>query len=283
MSIKILTDSGSDLTPELCEKYDVSIMPLTVLMGDKEYADGQDVSSQALMTFIEDGGIPKTSQVKPQVMEDTFIHLSQDYGEVIYITLSSNLSGTYNTAKLVHNQLLERGRCHNLTIIDSKSATLGQGLLVMSVAEMVKNNHKKEHIIRAIDVMLKKVNHRFTVSDLTHLYNGGRLTKTQAYFGNILNISPIMTLEDGRIEVKDKVRGKKKSYNKLLFELVNSRELIEDRVIAINHSGNEDGVEYLVREIRHIAEPKEIIVNHVGCAIGAHTGPSYIGIYYMEL
>lgn len=241
--IKLLTDSGADLKPTYYERYDIDVMPLTVLLDDVVYHDQVNIQTKKLMDHIKQGALPKTSQVPVDIMEEKFLTLCQAYEHVVYITFSSGLSGTYHTATIVHDQLKDRGMCHNLSIIDSKCASLGQGLLVLECARFLKTSPSIDAVHLAINQYKEHVHHYFTISDLSHLYRGGRLSKSQAYLGSLMNIQPMMTIEDGKIAVVSKSRGEAKSIKKLIQYIKDHKP---SKTIGINHSENMVGVHKLL-------------------------------------
>jgi len=282
MSIKILADSASDLTKDLYEKYDIDVMPLSVIMNDQEYRDRVNLDSNELMCYMEAGGVPKTSQVPYSIIEETFKDKCSNHETVIYIAFSSGLSGTYNTAKLVERQMKEVNPELDLTVVDSRSATLGLGLIVLSAAKMSRDGHSKNEILEKIEFNIDHIEHFFTVKDLNYLYKGGRIRKSQACFGNILNINPILCVDDGKLAIIDKARGRRRAIKKII-ELVESEDYeLQNQVIGINHGNDLAGVEYIMDLLKKKTNIGEIIINDVGCAIGAHAGPGFLGVYFIN-
>lgn len=282
VSIKIITDSASDLPKEIYERYNINVLPLLVYMDDTEYRDGVDILSPQLFEYMKKGGNASTAQVPYSVFDKKFRELAEEGGSYIYIAFSSQLSGTYQTAKLVESEIKKEYSNFDLHIIDSMSASLGLGLIVLKAATMASEGCSKEQILKTINFYINHMEHVFTVDNLEYLYRGGRVSKTAAFAGSLLNIKPILDVQEGKLIPIEKIRGRKRSLKKII-EIVGSRgEYLEEQIICINHA---DDIE-TAKDIKNILEEKygikEFIINDVGSTIGAHTGPGLIGIYFLN-
>lgn len=282
MSIKILADSASDLPNEIYEKYNIDVMPLSVIMDKQEYSDRIDLDSKKLFNYMESGGVPKTSQVAYTVIKQKFNELASYYDTIIYIAFSSGLSGTYTTAKLVEMQMKEINPDLDLIVIDSKCATIGLGLLVMDAAKMVQNGSTKYEVINRINFNINHMEHIFTVKNLEYLYKGGRIKKSEAYLGNMLNINPILCVKDGKLVALKKVRGRKKTIRNIVKILESRGDKLQHQIIGITHGNDLEEVEYLKNVLEKEYKISEIIINDVGSVIGAHTGPGFLGVCFLN-
>jgi DegV family protein with EDD domain len=195
---------------------------------------------------------------------------------------SSALSGSYNSACIAKNMILEEYKDADITVIDSKCASLGEGLLVFYAIEMLKNSASKDEIITFIENNKLKINHWFTVDDLNHLKRGGRVSATAAAIGTLLNIKPILHVDDeGRLIPVTKEKGRKKSIKALAEELDKNIINPEEQIIFISHGDCIEDVELLKKLILEKHKVKDIIVNSIGPIIGAHSGPGTVALFFM--
>ena len=180
MTIKILTDSGSDLPLNFFEENNVTLFPLKVLVNQEEFDDLVSITPEELYTAQAQNKNTSTSQVSPQTFEEVFTQMAQNNEDGIYICFSGALSGTYSTAQMILNQVKEEYPNFQLTIIDTKCASLGLGLCVMNAGNLLKEGKSKLEIIEAVTYTANHMEHLFTVDNLEHLAMGGRISKTSA-------------------------------------------------------------------------------------------------------
>lgn len=281
MSIKIITDSASDLPREIYDRYNIEVLPLLVYLDGNEYRDGIDILSPQLFEYMKNGGNASTSQVPYSVFDKKFRALAEEGGSYIYISFSSQLSGTYQTAKLVENEVKKEYSNFDLHIIDSKSASLGFGLIVLKAATMANEGCSKQQILKTIRFYINHIEHVFTVDNVEYLLRGGRVSRTAATIGTVLNIKPILDIQEGKLIPIKRIRGRKKSLKKIIEILDERGESLKEQIICINHSDDIN----TAKEIKNILEVKygieDFIINDVGSSIGVHTGPGLIGIYFL--
>ena len=182
MALKILTDSGCDLPLSMISENSVTFFPLKVHLDDKEYDDHIEIEPNQVYQAIRDGKLPKTSQVSPHLFEEVFTKMAKNKEDGIYIAFSSQLSGTYSTAVMILNQVKEDYPDFDLTIIDSKCASIGQGIVVLEAVKLAKQNASKEAIIEDIKFRTQHMEHLFTVNDLEYLAKGGRVFQSLSFF-----------------------------------------------------------------------------------------------------
>lgn len=280
--IKIITDSGSDLPLSFFEESNVILLPLKVHLDDQEYDDQIEIEPSTVYQAIRDGKMPKTSQVSPHRFKEVFTEMAINKEDGIYIAFSSQLSGTYSTAVMILNQVKEEYPDFHLTIIDTKCASLGQGLVVHEATRLAMKNVSKEEIINAIQFHSEHMEHLFTVHDLDYLAKGGRVSKASAFLGGLLNIKPLLNVEDGKLVPIEKHRGKKKLLRRII-ELMNERgENINQQVIGISHADDEETAMEVKQMIEEEFSPKQVMVTTIGAVIGAHTGPGTIAIFFLN-
>ncbi|OWZ84859.1 DegV family protein [Natranaerobius trueperi] len=279
--VKIITDSGSDLPQKLAKENDIEVMPLYFHIEDKEFKDG-DIDPKELYDEMRAGKGTKTAQLTYMDLRETFEKYAKDKESVIYLTFSSQLSGTYQTACMVKDELLEEYPDFDLTIIDTKCASLGQGMVVYRVARLKHEGYDKDELIKAANFYKDHTEHIFTVDDLEYLKRGGRVSKASAFVGGMLNIKPILHVEDGKLVPIKKVRGRKKVH-KNMTDLVEERGmLLKDQVIGINHADDKEGADKLKEMLREKFGCSEFVEGMIGSVIGAHAGPGTLSVYFLN-
>ncbi len=279
MSIKIVTDSLSDLPKDLIKKFDIEVLPLIVIFEDLEYRDGIDLSSKEFYKKLkESSSIPKTSQVTPAKFKECFEKYLNTYEHIIYISGSSKATGTYQSS-IIAKDLLEND---NIYVFDTMALSFGCGIMVLKAAQMAKEGKSVQEILLELENMKNSVDYIFTVDTLEYLQKGGRISSTKAAIGTILNIKPILTVEEGLVSQLDQVRGKKKVISKMIEIAKKRSNNIQSQIIGVSHADNEGLVDEFIRVIKEELKPKDIIVTNMGAAIGTHTGPGTIAIFYMK-
>jgi len=282
MPVKILADSACDLPKNFYEEKRVHLFPLKVEINEQEYEDVKTIDPKTVYDAIRSGVVPKTSQVSPLLFEEVFTEMAEKNEDGIYIAFSSELSGTYSTAVMILDQVKEKYPNFQLTIVDTKCASLGFGLVVQEAARLASNNAAKEKILEDVLFRSQHMEHIFTVEDLDYLAKGGRVSKASAFLGGLLNIKPILNMEDGKLVPIEKIRGKKKVYRRLI-EIINERgSNLQEQVIGISHADNEGSALEVKAMIEEEFHPKEIYISSIGSAIGAHTGPGTISIFFLN-
>lgn len=282
MSVKILADSACDLPLNFFKENDVTLFPLKVHLDGQEYEDLLTIDSTKIYEAIRLGKVPKTSQVSPLLFEQVFTEMAKNGEEGIYIAFSSELSGTYQTAVMIFEQVKENFPDFNLKIVDSKCASMGNGLVVMEAVKLSKENKSLSEILDAVHFHCEHMEHLFTVDDLEYLAKGGRVSKASAFLGGLLNIKPLLHVEDGKLVPIEKLRGKKKLLRRII-ELMRERgDSLDGQIIGISHADNEE----TVSEIKELMK-QELNINHVftssiGSAIGSHTGSGTIAIFFLN-
>jgi len=285
MAVKIISDSACDLPEEVIKDLDIDILPIVVIKDDKEYFDQVDIKPTEVYEGMKNGIIFKTSQVPASLLEEEFRKIRDEKDEYIYVAFSSGLSGTYQTSVLVKDSIEDECGKLNLDIVDTKAASIGQGLIVMEAGKMAKEGRTREEIIDMVKFYSEHMQHIVTVDNIEYLYRGGRISRTEALVGGLLGIKPIIEMdEEGRLEAIDKVRGHKKAIKKLLdiMEDRGKNASLDKQVIGILHTDEWEFAENLKDIIRDRFGSEEFVINNVGAAIGAHTGPGMAAIFFLD-
>lgn len=282
MPVKILADSACDLPLSFYEEHNVTLIPLKVHVNDQEYEDVKTIDPKTVYEAIRGGTVPKTSQASPLLFEEIFTQMAENNEDGIYIAFSSELSGTYSTAVMILDQVKEKYPNFNLTIVDTKCASLGQGLVVKEAAKLSEKNVSKEEILKVVRTRIQHMEHLFTVEDLDYLAKGGRVSKASAFLGGLLNIKPILNVEDGKLVPIEKLRGKKKVFRRIIELMQERGSAMNEQIIGISHADNEETALEVKAMIEEAFHPKEVYISSIGSAIGAHTGAGTIAIFFLN-
>lgn len=278
--MKIYTDSGCDLPKSYYEENDVILLPLRVQVNNNEYDDVLSIYSKEVYDAIRQGAHPKTSQVSPELFLKHFEDLAKSGEQGIYIAFSSELSGTYSTAVMIRNQVIEQYPTLKLAIIDSKCASLGHGLIVQEAVQLRKAGTPLEEIEIKVSSLASQMEHLFTVEDLDYLAKGGRVSKASAFLGGLLSIKPILNVEDGKLVPIEKSRGRKKAIARMLDIMQERGGDFSDKIVGISHSDDEVFANDVKASIQEKFAPKEVQITMIGSVIGSHVGPGTIAIFF---
>lgn len=278
--IKIITDSVSDIPKEFIQEYDIKVIPLKIMVDGKEYEDGVDIDTSNMFKILEENNNTKvsTSQINVLEFENIFKNISNETKDILCITLSSALSGTYNNACKAKENLKDL----NIEIIDSKGITLGFGMLVIKAARLAKSGMDLKSIKVEIEKMRDNLNYNIVFDTLEYVYKGGRIKKSEYLLGNLFNIKPIITMKDGQMIVKEKVRGRKKAIKTIINNIKKSNISLDGKEIGINHANDINYFNDLKKAILKEYSPKEIIESNVGCTVATYSGLSAVALYYIE-
>ncbi|MBZ9609695.1 DegV family protein [Clostridium estertheticum] len=280
----LVIDSGCDLSLDYIKQE--NIVPIGIICNFKGQAIeddfGKNIIRKDFYDALRQGEMPTTSQINSQRYVEVFRKYVKEEKSIIYIALSSALTGTINSANIAIETILEEFPEADISIVDSKCASLGQGLLVHYAYEMLKKGNSKQEIVTWLEENKLKINHWFTVNDLNHLKRGGRISSSAAAVGTLLNIKPVLFVDnEGRLTPFSKCRGRKKAINTLVEKFKERTDPNKEQVIAISHGDCIEDALALEALVRENGNVKDVILNYVGTAIGSHTGPEILGLYFM--
>ena len=282
MSVKIIADTACDLPQEMIKNYEIITAPLLVYLEGHEDKAKRIDDPKKIYDGMRDGKIYKTTQVPPNYFEQIFKKLAEDDQEAIYISFSSKLSGTYQSSVVVKNNLKEEYDNLDIDIIDSRCASLGYGLLVYKAAKMAQEGKSKEEILNVINHDKDHMEHIFTVDNLEYLRRGGRVSRTAAIVGGLLNIKPILDVQEGKLEPLEEKRGRTKVMERIIEIMEERGSNLDRQIIAISHGDDLEGAQKLKNMIQNKFKPQGYIINMIGSAIGAHSGPGTLGVYFLN-
>ncbi len=276
LKIKLIGDSLCDLPKDIKEKYNIEIIPLTIIFDNKEYKDGVDLTNDEFYKKLKESKIlPKTSQITPAEFNLVFEKYLNEYDKIIYISGSSDVTGTYISA-MASKEVLNT---YKIEVFDSKQLSFGYGFVLFEIAKFMEDK-TMEQIRGKINELIDKVECIFSVETLEYLKKGGRLSSTKAAIGTILNIKPILKIENGKVKQVDQARGSKKSIDKLIELMLADKPDISN--IAL-FSGDAKEKEALLEERLLLKlQPKNIIRGTVGATIGTHSGPGIVALMYIK-
>ncbi len=280
----ITTDNNADLPEEYYTQHGVGCVYLSYTMDGKHYSHENFMPVEEFYAKMRAGSLPTTAQVNPSDARALFEPYLKEGKDILHIAFSSGLSGTYNSCRIAAQELMEEYPECRITVVDSLAASLGQGLLVHLAQKMKEEGADMEETARWTEEHKKNIVHLFTVDDLNHLYRGGRVSRTTAVLGGMLNIKPVLHVDDeGKLIPIGKVRGRKKS----ILELVS---LMEKKIgsygsscdtVFISHGDCQEEAEFLAAKVKEKYPVQTQIINHVGATIGAHSGPGTMALFFV--
>ena len=245
MAFCIITDSASDIPESIIKEYDLHVMPTPVTIEGKDYFDGETIFPDQFYEIQASGKEIKTYHINQYMFHEHFVPFAQRGDEVLYICFSTGIAGTYNAAKLAYEEVLEDYPDFQLTIIDSKCASVGYGLVVEHLLRMQRNGAPKDLLIEAAHFFCEHMEHAVTVVELDYLFKGGRLSRTSFLAGTVLDIKPIIIVDDnGSLKAVEKVRGWKKAQKRILDMVGEKGKNLEDQVIGVCYGMDRDGKFY---------------------------------------
>ncbi len=282
--LRIITDSASDLPKDYIEKHHLHVIPTPVVIDNIDYFDGATIQTEEFYQILDDiKRDVKTYHINPAMFTDAFTPYAKAGDTIIYLCFSTGIAGTYNAANIAKSNVLEEYPDFDLTIIDSKCASVGFGLLVSKLVTMLEKGASKEEIIEAADYFISHIRHVFTVQTLAYLIKGGRLTKFKGTIAETLDMKPVLIVDkNGALSVVKTVRGRKKSLRFLIDYAKETGSHLENQEVAICHGEDSETLDFVKSLAEETFHPKSIMVSTVGCAIGAHTGRGIIGFCYFD-
>ena len=273
--IKIITDSTADLSQELYDKYDVEVLPVVINFGEESYLDRVDINAEMLLKRMEqEKELPTTGQIIPNRFIDCYNkYLEQGY-KIITILMSSAMSGTYQSACIAKNAI----ESDDIFIVDSQNIAPALGILVLKACSLLEKNYTAEEIVKELEEDKNKVETRMCFESLDNLIKGGRISKTAGVVGTVLGVKRVLNIKDGLMSVKDKVRGSKKAFKKIIADFEEA-ELDSDVPVLLVYASDieikKEFVEYLEsNNIKYIECP-------LGSTVCVHSGPYCCGLVFM--
>ena len=279
MKIKVLSDSTCDLSKELIEKNNISIVPLTVIKNDQAYTDGVTITTDEIFAHVAAGGdLCSTTAVSVGEYQEWFAKYSADYDAVIHINISSELSACYQNARLAAAEF------DNVIVIDSRNLSTGQGLVVLKACELANSSMPVEQIKEILVDMTAKVESSFLVDRLDYLVKGGRCSSAAALGANLLNLKPCIEVKDGKLTVVKKYRGNyAKTLASYVKERLSDRDDLDHTTLFITQTPvSEECMQAVNDSIEQYAKFDHIYWTMAGSTISCHCGPGTLGLLFVR-
>lgn len=281
----IITETTADLPASYIEENGLVIVPLYYQIGETVYGEEKHLDLKDFFDAMRNGATPTTSASNPDTLRRTYKEILESGRDILHLAFTSGLSCSYNNAAFVAEDLKEEYPDAVITVIDTLCASLGQGLIVNSAVQMKKDGKSLDEIAAWVEANKLKVCHKVTVEDLIYLYRGGRLKKSSAVLGTIINIKPLIHVNnEGKLISFDKVRGRKKSLNTLvdlMEEAVKGTDYdVENEWVFISHGDCEEDAEYVKTQIAERIGVKNFLINYLSPTIGSHAGPGTVALFY---
>ncbi|MBE9912502.1 DegV family protein [Paenibacillus donghaensis] len=278
--LKIFADSTSDLPKEWIDRHDIGIIPLYVVFGNEQLRDGVDITPAELYERVSrSGSLPKTAAPSPADFMAAFEPYVKQGDSILYISLSSGLSATYQNALIAAAEYPEA----SIRVVDSLNLSSAIGLLVMKAVYAANEGKSLDEIVRMLESARPAVESEFVIDTLEYLYKGGRCSGVQNLLGSLLNIRPVIKVIDGKMTPAYKVRGKKeKAMNQMLQNALDKQERMDNDLIFVVHTYAEDEAQYLQQVLKEKTNAREVAISTAGCVISSHCGPKTIGIMYCK-
>ncbi len=278
-NIRIITDSASDIAQNTHDI--ISVLPMTIRFGEKEYSDGVDLTTKQFYQMLENSkDLPATSLVSPLAFEQEFKAIAENGEKAIVITMSSNLSGTYQSAQIAAEQYPD-----NIFVVDSKSVAIGEQILVYRAMELISDAKPFREICSILEHEKERICVFALLDTLEYLKRGGRISSTVAFVGGALGIKPIIALVDGKVEMIGKARGTRNGNTVLINEIKSTAGIDFKRPIRLGYAGLDDSLlQSFIQDSGELWEKQVegVGVSPIGATIGTHVGPGTVAVAFFE-
>lgn len=285
MSYVVVTDSSANLTDELINEYDIPVISLSFHVGEQEfksYEKGKPTDLKRFYDMMRNGDTITTSLVSPDDFRSFFAEFLERGQDVLYIGFSSGLSGTYQSATIAAQDLADQYPERRILTIDTLSACLGQGILVCNAAQQRREGKSIDEVYRWVTEHRMSACHWYTVDDLFFLKRGGRISGTAAVFGSLLQVKPVMHVdEQGKLTVVSKARGRKQALAALVSHLEESIIEPQKQIIGITHADCPEDAAYLRDLITSRLTVKDVVIHYLDPVLGAHAGPGTMALFFL--
>ena len=275
-NIQIICDTMNDVPKEIVEKYNIEILPATIVFDGIEYKAGVDIEGDEFYKMLRSSNsMPTTSQVTYATFKDTFEKYLDEGKKILYLSGSSAASGTYQSAMIAKNDI----ESDDIHIFDTYSLCIGGGMLIAEAAIMAQESNDIDYIINKLNEYKEKVEVYFSVDSLDYLHKGGRISGTKATIGTILNIKPILKIEDGVVKQKTQVRGSKKIIPTLIEQLkLQVGDDFSDKEVYVGYGDDIEECNKFVEKVKNELSPKSVKIFQIGACVACHSGPDVFGL-----
>jgi len=277
MAVKIVTDSLSDITSDLAEKLGITVVPVYVRFGEEVYRDRIEITTEEFYHRLVHGDVfPSTTQPRPVDFADVYNKLAKETDEILVVTLSSKLSGTYQSA--LQAKTMVEGECR-IEVIDSQTVVMGLGLIVISVAKAAGAGASLDGLVDHVHKAMPRSHAVMSFDTLKYLAKGGRIGKAQGFLGSLLSVKPILTIKDGEMSPLTRVRSRTAGMD-YVYDFVAGLSHIEE--LAVEHATTPDEADRLVERLGPVFPKERIFKSTISPVLGVHGGPGAMAVTVLE-
>lgn len=282
MSYIISTDSTADLPASYVKEHGIAVQFLSYAFGDEVYGMDNQLDPRDFYERMRSGAMPTTNACIPAEVQTSFESYLKEGYDILHISFSSGLSASYNNARIAAEELAEQYPDRKILLVDSLCASLGQGLLVHYAVTMKESGKSMEDVVTWLEENKAHLCHQFTVNDLFHLHRGGRVSKATAIIGTLINIKPVLHVDDeGHLTSVCNVRGRKKALLKLVEIMESHIEGYQNDIVFISHGDCLEDAEFVAAQVKERFGIENILIDYVSPTIGAHSGPGTVALFYL--
>ncbi|WP_256864671.1 DegV family protein [Marinilactibacillus piezotolerans] len=280
--MNIVIDSGIDQNEFMRIRYDYQFLPLSVIINEKDFLDQKEISLEQVHEYMRQGILPKTSQISPQSLLDILEESRRNREDVLYISIYSQFSGTFQVAHSLINEYKTNHPEMNVELVDSLGGSGGGALLALQAMEMAKQNVPFRTVVEQTRKNAKHIRYHFTLSDLNWLVKGGRLSRVAGAAGTALNIKPYLTVDHTGIIVKKLVRGKEKIYKKIIQDVKQGVGTFDDQLVTVSHVNDLASAQKLEEMVKEALPNASTQIFDIGAVLAAHLGIGGVGVFYFD-
>lgn len=278
----ITVNSTVDLPKEWLEERHVPVMPLKYTIDGETYPDMDGLSAKEFFQKLREGHMSVTSQINPDEAREMLEPIVKEGKDILHLAFSSGLSGTYNSMRIAAEELSEEYPDTKIVVIDTLCACMGEGLLLHKALQLKEQGKTLDEIAAWVEENKLHICHNVTVDDLNHLHRGGRISKTAAVLGTLVQVKPIIHVDnDGKLQVIGKERGRRKSLNKIVDMSVEQAKGWENDLVMITHGDCLEDAQYVEKRVKEKMGVENVLINNIGTVIGSHTGPGVVAVFCM--
>ena len=278
----ITVNSTVDLPKEWLEERHIPVMPLKYTIDGQTYPDMSGLTAKEFFQKLREGKTSVTSQINPDEAREMLEPIVREGKDILHLAFSSGLSGTYNSMRIAAEELSEEYPDAKIVVIDTLCACMGEGLLLHKALQLKEQGKTLDEIAAWVEENKLHICHNVTVDDLNHLHRGGRISRTAAVLGTLVQVKPIIHVDnDGKLQVIGKERGRRKSLNKIVDMAVEQAQGWENDLVMITHGDCLEDARYVEKRVKEKMGVENVLINNIGTVIGSHTGPGVVAVFCM--
>lgn len=279
---RIVIDSTTDIPADFVRKHHMAVLPLHIMIDDVEYIDGVTITTEEVYEKMMSGAMPKTSQVSIPDTKATLLEIARQGEDIVYLAFSSKMSGTYEVVSALMDSMAADFPNQKFASLDSRGGSLATGLVAMEAVRMAESETPFDDLVKQCQFLIEHVEHIFVITDLTWLIRGGRISKTLGYTASLLNIKPVLEVNDGEIEVIHKVRGRAKSMRKVADIAAERARNCMRQTIGIAHADDIQAALDMKELLQQRLPDCKYVIEEIGAVLGVHIGIGGVGVLFFN-